>query len=91
MSNVDLSAISSETIFAEARRRLKCQKQGPRRIVLIGPPGCGKGTQSPKIKSDFCLCHLATGDMVRALSHFLVFRHALRCTSTKRVLRNPPN
>lgn len=31
-----------------------------------GPPGCGKGTQSPIIKQDFCLCHLATGDMLRA-------------------------
>jgi adenylate kinase len=31
-----------------------------------GPPGCGKGTQSPKIKTDHCLCHLATGDMLRA-------------------------
>lgn len=31
----------------------------------IGPPGCGKGTQAPKIKSEYCLCHLATGDMLR--------------------------
>ena len=31
-----------------------------------GPPGCGKGTQSPLIKYEHCLCHLATGDMLRA-------------------------
>lgn len=31
-----------------------------------GPPGCGKGTQSPKIVDEFCVCHLATGDMLRA-------------------------
>ena len=31
-----------------------------------GPPGCGKGTQSPRIKREHCLCHLATGDMLRA-------------------------
>ena len=30
-----------------------------------GPPGCGKGTQSPFIKENYCLCHLATGDMLR--------------------------
>ncbi|THF96807.1 hypothetical protein TEA_025751 [Camellia sinensis var. sinensis] len=32
----------------------------------IGPPGSGKGTQSPIIKDEYCLCHLATGDMLRA-------------------------
>ena len=25
----------------------------------------GKGTQAPKIKEKYCLCHLATGDMLR--------------------------
>ena len=33
---------------------------------IPGPPGCGKGTQSPRIKREHCLCHLATGDMLRA-------------------------
>lgn len=37
----------------------------PMRIILSGPPGAGKGTQSPLIKSAFCVCHLATGDMLR--------------------------
>lgn len=32
----------------------------------MGPPGCGKGTQSPLVKADYCACHLATGDMLRA-------------------------
>ena len=32
----------------------------------VGPPGSGKGTQSPLIKDEYCLCHLATGDMLRA-------------------------
>jgi adenylate kinase len=35
------------------------------RMVLLGPPGAGKGTQSPQIKEAFCVCHLATGDMLR--------------------------
>lgn len=26
----------------------------------------GKGTQSPRIKEKFCVCHLATGDMLRS-------------------------
>ncbi|KAJ1646562.1 adenylate kinase [Coemansia erecta] len=36
------------------------------RMVIMGPPGSGKGTQAPRIADKFCVCHLATGDMLRA-------------------------
>lgn len=36
------------------------------RGVLLGPPGSGKGTQAPRLKDYFNVCHLATGDLLRA-------------------------
>ncbi|GAV52815.1 hypothetical protein ZYGR_0AI00970 [Zygosaccharomyces rouxii] len=36
------------------------------RMVLIGPPGAGKGTQAPNLVSRFNAAHLATGDMLRS-------------------------
>ena len=34
-------------------------------IVLFGPPGAGKGTQSEKLIHTFQLVHLSTGDILR--------------------------
>lgn len=34
-------------------------------IVLFGPPGAGKGTQSEKLINDYQLVHLSTGDLFR--------------------------
>jgi len=34
-------------------------------IVLFGPPGAGKGTQSKKIIQKYNLIHIATGDLFR--------------------------
>ncbi|XP_042492569.1 adenylate kinase 4 [Macadamia integrifolia] len=65
-SAANLEDVPSIDLMTEVLRRMKCSTKPDKRLILVGPPGSGKGTQSPIIKDEYCLCHLATGDMLRA-------------------------
>jgi adenylate kinase len=40
--------------------------QNPWRLILLGPPGVGKGTQAELLHQQLHACHLSTGDVFRA-------------------------
>ncbi|HZL42641.1 MAG TPA: nucleoside monophosphate kinase [Verrucomicrobiae bacterium] len=50
----------------------------PHRLVLLGAPGVGKGTQAELLSAEVGACHLSTGDIFRAIKT----ADACECTPT---------
>ncbi|XP_042466427.1 adenylate kinase 4-like [Zingiber officinale] len=63
---VVLEDVTSLDLMTELLRRMRCASKPEKRLIFIGPLGSGKSTQSLIIKDEYCLCHLATGGMLRA-------------------------
>ena len=60
-----LRNIKLDDLFSEIKRRAVCMSKPMMNVIMVGPPGSGKGTQGPILKDELCICHLATGDLLR--------------------------
>jgi len=70
VSDVDGSTSDRNLVWRRIARAIQSptsdNKPEMRRMIIFGPPGAGKGTNSEKIVEEYGVVHLSTGDMLRA-------------------------
>eukprot|EP01068_Selenidium_serpulae_P007012 Selendium_serpulae@DN4581_c0_g1_i1.p1 len=75
-----LQNISSVELLEELRKRYESLsmnaegakpitvKRKPKRVIFLGAPGSGKGTQADMLKTQFRMYHISTGDILREMA-----------------------
>jgi len=51
--------------YLKMKRAVHCFFKPNNSLIIIGAPASGKGTQCEKIKDEYCLCHISSGDLLR--------------------------
>jgi len=78
----------------------KLTQKNSKKIVLIGPPGSGKGTQASRIMEHFSIPHISSGDILRnevrngtdsiIVDRITDRRTCVKCSAIFSIKGNPP-
>ena len=65
MKNLLLGLLTAFITFAPALKGEEMTEEKPLLVIMMGPPGAGKGTQAVRLAKQFDLPHISTGDLFR--------------------------